>query len=263
MRERRTFRFAIAAISARSMWLAASITLAGLTQLPAQSSAPIPQNPAEIVLDRVVAVVNRQAILSSDIEDEIQLSVLDPSRAGLGELTPQRALQQLISRAIIDQQIRQGDIETAEPTPEEVAARLKSIRTELPACVRANCATDAGWKTFLAIHELTAQRVETYLRYRLEILRFIELRFRQGIRISPEEVEAFYRQKLLPLYLPGQTAPPLEQVIPRIQEVLLQQQVTALFDGWLDNLRKQGEIEVLDPSLETAETPSPQGAANK
>jgi peptidyl-prolyl cis-trans isomerase SurA len=263
MKERRTFRFSIAAISARSMWLAASITLAGFTQLPAQSSAPIPQNPAEVVLDRVVAVVNRQAILSSDIEDEIQLSVLDPSRAGLGELTPKRALQQLISRALIDQQIRLGDIETAEPTPEEVAARLKSIRTELPACVRANCATDAGWKTFLATHELTAQRVETYLRYRLEILRFIELRFRQGIRISPEEVEAFYRQKLLPLYLPGQTAPPLEQVTPRIQEILLQQQVTALFDGWLDNLRKQGEIEVLDPSLETAETPSPQGAANK
>ena len=261
MKERRIFRFA--AISPRSMWLAASITLAGLAQLHAQSSAPIPQNPAEVVLDRAVAVVNRQAILSSDIEDEIQLSVLDPSRAGLGELTPKRALQQLISRALIDQQIRQGDIETAEPTPEEVAARLKTIRTELPACVRANCATDAGWKTFLATHELTAQRVDTYLRYRLEILRFIELRFRQGIHISPEEVEAFYRQKLLPLYLPGQTAPPLEQVTPRIQEILLQQQVTALFDGWLDNLRKQGEIEVLDPSLETAETPGLGGAASQ
>ena len=248
----RIFRFAIAAISAPSIWLATSFAAVGLAQVHGQSPAQTTQNPAEVVLDRVVAVVNRQAILSSDIEDEIQLSVLDPSRAGLGELTPQRALQQLISRALIDQQIRQGDIETAEPTAEEVAARLKEIRTELPACVRANCATDAGWKTFLATHELTAERVKTYVRYRLEILQFIEMRFRQGIRIAPEEVEAFYRQKLLPLYPPGQTAPPLEQVTPRIQEILLQQQVTAMFDGWLDNLRKQGEIDVLDPALETA-----------
>jgi len=35
-----------------------------------------------VVLDRVVAVVNRQAILSSDIDEEIRLSVLDPSRSG-------------------------------------------------------------------------------------------------------------------------------------------------------------------------------------
>src|SRR5258708_24003599 len=161
MVKRRKFRFAIAAISTRAIWQAMSFAAIGRAQVHAQSPAETPQNPAEVVLDRVVAVVNRQAILSSDIEDEIQLSVLDPSRAGLGELTPQRALQQLISRTLIDQQIRQGEIETAEPTPQQVAARLKAIRSELPACVRANCATDAGWEAFLATHELTAQRVET------------------------------------------------------------------------------------------------------
>jgi hypothetical protein len=201
-----------------------------------------------------VAVVNRQAILMSDIEDEFRLSVLDPSRVGLSELTPQQSLQRLISRTLIQQQIHQEDMEAARPGPDEIAARLKEIRNELPACVRSNCSSESGWKAFLASHDLTPERVNTYLRNRLEILRFIEMRFRQGIRIAPEDVEAYYREKLLPLYPPGQTPPPLDQVVPRIEEILLQQQVNVLFDDWLENLQKQGEIEVLDPALDPAKT---------
>ena len=34
----------------------------------------------------------------------------------------------------------------------------------------------------------------------------------------------------------------------------MQQQVNVLFDDWLDNLREQGDVEVLDPELESAET---------
>ena len=94
--------------------------------------------------------------------------------------------------------------------------------------------------------------MERYLRNRLEILSFIELRFRQGIRITPEEIETYYRETLLPQYPSGQTPPPLQQVSSRIEEILLQQRVNALFDTWLSNLRSQGQIQVLDPSLERA-----------
>ena len=95
-----------------------------------------PANP--VVLDSAVAVVNRHVILNSDIDDEIRLSVLDPDLAGQGVLTRQHALEQLVSRALIEQQIRREDVEAAEPSPEEVNARLAEIRKELPACVREN-----------------------------------------------------------------------------------------------------------------------------
>jgi hypothetical protein len=237
---------------ARPWLLAACLAAAPLTPAPAQQT---PQPAPHVLLDRVVAVVNNQAILSSDLDDEIRLSVLDPGRGGRTALMPGRALEQLIGRALIQQQIRQEDEQAAEPTQAEVDARLAELRKELPACIRENCASDAGWKTFLAAHGLTPQRVESYLRYRIEILRFIEQRFRQGIRISPEEVAAYYRDILLPQYAPGETIPALDKVAPRIEEVLLQQQVNVLFDDWLQNLRKQGEVEVLDPALETPETP--------
>ncbi len=237
--------------------LVVCLAAVGSTNVLAQTPQPA------VVLDRVVAVVNNQAILASDLDDEIRLSVLDPGGVGHGALTRKRALEQLIGRALIQQQIRQEDVQAADPSQAEVDARLAEIRKELPACIRQNCASEAGWKAFLTAHGLTQERVDAHLRYRVQILRFIEQRFRQGISISPQEVETYYRGTLLPQYAAGEAPPPLEQVAPRIEEILLQQQVNVLFDDWLGNLRKQGEVEVLDPSLETPESGANQGRGSQ
>jgi len=236
--------------------------LAGLASAGSvQALAQTPQPAAPVVLDRVVAVVNSQAILSSDLDEEIRLSVLDSGRGGLGALTRKTALEQLIARALIQQQIRQEDAQAADPTQAEVDARLAEIRKLLPACIRQNCATEAGWKAFLAANGLKQERVESYLRYRVEILRFIEQRFRRDIRITQPEIETYYRDTLLPQYAKGEAVPPFDEVAPRIQEILLQRQVNALFEDWLTKLRTQGEVEVLDPALETPEVSgSPQSS---
>jgi len=232
--------------------MALCLAAAGATLSVAQSPTQATQPSNTVALDRVVAVVNNRAILASD--EEMRLAVLDPGRAGLGILTPKIALEQLISRALIQQQIRQEDAQASEPSQPEVEARLLEIRKELPACLRQNCASEEGWKLFLTAHELTPERVEAYLRFRLQILRFIELRFRQGIRIAPEEIESYYRGTFLPQFAAGEAKPSLDKVSPRIEEILLERQVNILFDDWLKNLRKQGDVEVLDPTLETHET---------
>lgn len=213
--------------------------------------------------DRVVAVVNRQAILESDVEDEMELSVLEPRRNARESITESQALERLISRALIQQQIQQEDLEATEPKPEVVAARIEEIRREVPNCVRADCKSDAGWRAFLAQHELTPAQVENYMRRRMEILNFIELRFQQGIRIAPDEIETYYTGTLLPQYPAGDKPPPLQQVSSRIEEILLQQRVNVLFDNWLSNLRKQGQVEVLDPALETADAATDSGATKE
>jgi peptidyl-prolyl cis-trans isomerase SurA len=246
-------------------WLLGTSILNGAAELCAAQTAPqaqIPQAPdsrnsAPVVLDRVVAVVNNRPILWSDVEDEIRLSVLDTG-ARQSEVTPQRALELLIRRTLIEQQIRQEDLRALTPTQDEINARLEEIRRQLPACIRQDCASDKGWKTFLAAHDLTEESVENYFRHRLEILRFIEQRFRQGIQISQEQIEDYYRNTLLPQYAAGEAVPPMDKVAPRIQEILLQQQVNVLFGSWLSNLREQGDVEVLDPAL----APALDGATN-
>ena len=231
------------------LWLAA----AGLCLLASAvtTEGQVAEAGNGVVFDRVVAVVNNEAILASDLDEALRLAVLDPARPGDGALTRQRALELLISRALILQQIREDDERAAMPSQAEVESRIAELRREQPSCVHQNCASEEGWKHFLATHDLTEAQVITFMRQRVEVLRFIELRFRPGIRISLEEIEAYYRRTLLPQYPAGEATPTLEQVAPRIEEILLQQQVNTLFEDWLKNLRKQGEIEVLDPALES------------
>jgi hypothetical protein len=243
------------------------VCIAATLSLPipsiAQAVGKNPEPGSSVIFDRVVAVVNRQAILASDVQDEMQLSVLDPTRITREKMTEKQALERLISRTLIQQQIRQEDLSATGPEPEELASRLKDIRTELPACVRAHCETDAGWKAFLTQHDLTSPEVEDYLRRRIEILSFIEMRFRQGIRINPEEIEEYYAGTLLPEYPAGQKPPALQQVSSRIEEILLQQRVDQVFDNWLANLRKQGQIEVLDPTMESDAANGDQGVVKE
>ena len=207
-----------------------------------------------VVLDRVVAVVNAQIILASDVENELRLAALEPEGPGGTQPTAQQALDELISRALIQQQIRQEDADASEPTPDQIQQRLTELRKELPACMRFNCVSDTGWKAFLNAHDLTEEQVDRYLHGRLEILTFIENRFRQGIRIEPQEIEDYYKNTLLPQYPQGQQAPKLENVSPRISEILLQQRVNAMFDAWLENLRKQGDIELVNSAASTIST---------
>ncbi len=257
MSTRSSIGLATASRGVSRAWLA--VYLAAMAPALAQT----PNTAPPVVLDRVVAVVNNHAILASDVDDEMRISVLEPRASAHIAESPSAALQRLISRTLIEQQIRDEEAQAIEPTTDEVSARLATIRKELPACIRQNCTSDAGWKAFLASNSLTQERVETYVRNRLTILHFIETRFRQGISISRQQVETYYHDTLLPQYAAGVKAPPLEQVEPRIEEILLQQKVNVLFGDWLDNLRKQGDVEVLDPSLEPAATPGPPRAGTK
>src|SRR3954453_10256458 len=120
--------------------------LSSVLLLVASAALASTQEPVE--LDRVVAVVNNQPILWSDITKEIHFSVLDPQEVN-GAQTPQLALQELISRTLIQQQIGKEDATIALPSEDEVKARESDMRKDLPACVRMNCATDAGWQAFL------------------------------------------------------------------------------------------------------------------
>ena len=104
--------------------LVVSAAASGMAQSPAQGAQPAQAE----VLDRVVAVVNNRAILASDVDEQMRLAVLEPGLTGASVLTPGLALEQLISRALIQQQIRQEDAQAAEPSQAEVEARVTEIR---------------------------------------------------------------------------------------------------------------------------------------
>jgi parvulin-like peptidyl-prolyl isomerase len=201
-----------------------------------------------VELDRVVAVVNGDLILESDLDEEARMAAFQP----FGDrtvATREQLTDRLIDRDLILQQIRlQPQVAIADT---QVDAELGELRKSIPECASYNCATDAGWKMFVAAQGFTLSELHERWRQRMEVLRFVEARFRMGIRISQAEIDTYYKTTLIPAYRAEKvTAPAEDTIADRIQEILLQQQVDKLLDDWLTSLRAEGSVKIVKPGEE-------------
>jgi len=215
-----------------------------LPVLPGMAAAPGKE------LDRVVAVVNGDLILDSDVDQDLRLDELEPygaSNAGRSaEQLRTTAIKRLINRTLI---LQQAKLQPGDGVGDAaVNKELDALRKNIPACKQYACETTAGWDKLLAANGFTEAELQQRWRQRMTVLAFIEQRFRLGIKIAPEEIQTYYTQTLLPQYAERHaTAPPVEAISDRIEEVLLQQRVSSLLNDWLQSLRAQGSIVLLHP----------------
>lgn len=231
--------------------LAASTVAHGQVETTA---APLPsvtmpslQHPF-VVLDHVVAVINGDVILESDVQEELHFAVLQPDRAEVGRNTPEKALARLIDRHLILQQIKLTGTEIKPPTDAQVKQQLAELGKQIPECAQYHCETEAGWHAFLASRQLTESEVIARWRERMFLISFIQARFGAGLHISDAEVEQYYKEEFEPVFAKkGLHVPPLKEVANRIQEILLQRRVSALLRGWLQSLRESGNVRILSP----------------
>jgi peptidyl-prolyl cis-trans isomerase SurA len=222
----------------------AAVSLRAQTETPPQPAPPA--LPGAVELDHVVAVVGPSVILESDVVQEMHLSALEPLQVLPGQNTPASALRRLIDRTLILEQMRDQQQSVDTPLP-EVEKAVADLRKTIPACDQDRCNTEQKWDYFLRTNGLDPEIVEQRWSQRMAILRFIDLRFRSGIHIAPDQISAYYQKTLVPaLQKNHQTAPPLADVSTRIQEILLQQQVSGLFQDWLGSLRDQGNVRIVD-----------------
>jgi peptidyl-prolyl cis-trans isomerase SurA len=202
-----------------------------------------------VLLDRVIAVINGDVLLQSDLQSEEELAAIQPLSLPAGRNFDRRAAQRLIDRVLILQQMKSQGI-AKDFSDEDVRKDLDQLRRQIPACVQYQCQTDAGWARFLSDHNLTPEEVQLRWRQRMQILSFIDLRFRAGLRISKSDIGTYYTDIFVPQFKKQNANPPsLASVSSRIEEVLLQQHVTALLEDWLKALRDQGNVVILDPAL--------------
>lgn len=233
----------------------AGASSAGRATTPADASLPVSHGTAQTskavmqlapsergeLLDHLVAVVNDDLVLESDVQEEMRFAAFQPNGAN----TRSAAIERLIDRKLIEEQERLQPQQLVSDA--DLKANIAELRKTLPACAHDACATDAQWRSFLADHGFTEQEFDARWRSRMEILAFIEERFRLGLRIPQQQVEAYYRDTMLPAYAKAHVPPPpLSSLRERIQEVLLQEQVTKLLDTWLKTLRTQGNVRLIN-----------------
>lgn len=214
----------------------------------AQTATPVDSGQF-LTLDHVVAVINGDVLLQSDVEEEVHFAALEPFRPGEGKDTRQDAMRRLIDRTLIVQQMQEQHQFNISISDAQVETSLKGLRARLPQCAKYKCKTAAGWKAFLAANDLTEPEVTTHWKQRMVILRFIDVRFETGIRISQESIQSYYEKTVAPVFEKQHVAaPPLKDVRDRIQQVLLEQQVNGMLQDWLASLREEGSVRIVDPA---------------
>lgn len=191
------------------------------------------------VVDRMVAVVNRQVILQSELEEAEHIDFLLQGKPldRLNSSEMEAVLEQLIDQALIRQQI--VDSSVVDPTAEEVSSRVQDLRSKIP-----GSATDDQWREMLANYGVTQRDLEIRIASQLRILKFVDLRFRTLARVDRATISNYYNQTLLPeLRKQHAPEPPLNEVSDKIQEILTQQRIDELLTSWLQALRSQAQIE--------------------
>jgi len=190
------------------------------------------------IIDGVVATVNRQPILQSEWDDATRFEAFMQQKpiAAITDQDRVKALQRLIDRRLLQEQMNNASY--LAPSREQLKADLVKLREQIPAAK-----DEKGWQAAIACYGLTERQIEDHLRAETQTMNFIDVRLRPSVHVQPEEVEAYYRTQLLPdMEKAGVKVVTLQEVEPRIRELLVQQHMDQLLEAWLHNLREQTPV---------------------
>ena len=180
-------------------------------------SAPAP--PREII-DRIVATVEDHIITLSDIRAERRM------REVLGEPVPQNereVLDELIDQHLIHTQLE--DFPDVDPSETDVNSRLATIKDR-------KGLSDATIRSALIEH--------------IRIERFVQERFGQFARATPEEITTYYNEVFLPAAQRRGLSPipPADEVAEEIRRNIVQEKTAKQIDLWLQQARKTRKVEI-------------------
>jgi hypothetical protein len=194
------------------------------------------------IIDRIVITVANQVITQSQVDDEIRVTAfLNREKVDLSAEAKKEAAARLIEQALIK---REMDISRYPlPALSDAGAPLQSRK--------AMYASEAAFEDALRDYGITADELTRRLWWQLTLLRFIDYRFRPGIRIPAADVQAYYRAQVTQWEQNGtKPIPSLEEARDRIEEILTQKQIDKALEQWIKDTKGQVTINYLDPELQ-------------
>jgi hypothetical protein len=189
-------------------------------------------------LDRVVVVVDKGVILASQWEEAVRYEAFVEGKE-LASVTPEdreRTLDRMIDQELLRQQM--GGTTYQPAAAAEIDAKVADLRRQMQPA-----GNDAQWQATLRRYGLDEEDIRERVEQQVDLLRFVEVRFRPSIHVDPRAVEAYYKNTFVPqMRASGQAPPPLQQAKAGIEELLVQQRIDDLLSAYLKNLRAQAHI---------------------
>lgn len=220
---------ALAALGAPS----AAVEASGATAASGATGAT--EAPARLV-DRVVAVVDEDPILDSDIERLVGLGVVTALPGETRAAERRRALD-----LAIEQKLRLHEVDRfgfAETPLEELDRKVEEIRSRF--------ASEGEFRAELDRLGLDETSLRQLVARQLSVLAYVEERLGPRVFVSVDDIGRYYQEELLP-ELRRQGAgtseiPTLESVRESIRAVLRERRLNEEIDRWTADLRAKADV---------------------
>ena len=213
-------------------------TLAAQAKKPAPAPPPAAKlstaPPGKITLqDRVLAVVDEDPVLASDVERVVKLGL---QKSNPGETDPQFRLRVL--NALVEERLRFHEIDRYGFEQVPVEDIEKAV-----AQVRAGFKDEASFQKALRDVGLGLRGLRQLMARQLLVLTYVDERLGPRVFVSFDDINRYYRNVLTPeMQKKSQAAPPLEEVREDIREVLKQEKLTQEIQTWTEELRKKADV---------------------
>lgn len=206
---------------------------------------------AQTVADKAVATVTNGAQPIPDLitySDLVWQLSLEPSRdVSARPASPElnQALKTLEDQLLILQEARKLPLAETNEAQKEFEDTVKKRRDELAQAFGSR----ARLEERMSRVGLTSEQLDTILRDRVTIERYLAFRFRAFALVSAREISDRYEKEYARLRNSGKIVPTLDQARDRIEHDLTEEKIAEEIDKFIDNLRDQPgtEIVILNP----------------
>ncbi len=180
---------------------------------------------AEIV-DRIAAVLDREAITLSEAEQAAELRALrGQDKLSMGEL-----VERLIEVRLVEREVNRYPEESI--PQEQIDEVLDSIGESF-----------SSEETFTDSQGMTLDELEALVRKQLTVQRYLERRFRPLVYVTEAETEKYYNDELVPvLDDAGEAVPPLGSVAGSIRRILEEKAFNERVDRWIEDLKSRAHV---------------------
>ena len=187
-----------------------------------------------VLIDRVLAVVDEDPILQSEVDQVVGLRVVEAEPE-----EEDRSLRRRVLDGLIEQRIQFHELDTfgfVELPTREVEAGCAAIRERFD--------DDEEFSARLEELGLAPDSLRQLVARQLMVLTYVDERLGPRVFVDLEDIRAYYDQTLVPeMQQQGSAAPPLQEVREQIRAVLKQERLNEEIERWTAELRREADVE--------------------
>jgi hypothetical protein len=222
-----------------ALWFAAAgaCVVAGLACDGADAQQPPQQSPKQVTIDRIVARVDVDIILLSDVRALQRYQQLVDGKSE----TDAQVLDRLI-----DQWVVRNEADTAQFPHPAADAIDKGVER-----VQKSFTSPEEYETKKKEFGLTDSDVRKMVAAQMYLSNYLDSRFRPSTHVEPKDIQEFYEKAVIPrAQARGQEAPSLDAAREVIRDALIQRSIDEQSDRWLAESRSRIVVEKMPEQSE-------------